>query len=46
MFGWGFLTATILWLIIMEWKAKVITGFFKRVWRGFKDWVKRIIQDW
>jgi len=46
MFGWGFLTATVFWLVIMEWKAKVITGFFKRIWLSFKNWAKSIIQDW
>lgn len=46
MFGWGFLTATVFWLIIGEWRAKVITGFFNWVWGSVKNWIKRIISNW
>ena len=46
MFGWGFFTATIIWVFLIEWRTGIIRDFIKNLWIGFKEKIKNIISNW
>jgi uncharacterized protein (UPF0303 family) len=46
MFGWGFLTATILWIALIQWRTHLFSELVKGTWQSFKDWVKRKVNNW